>query len=209
MSINLIINALLQRSVSGKQIGYCACINCINQLSMKNLHFVLIVYACFMLVTSCNHNKPKPVSKNITKTTVTVNGQKDSVINNPAKNYGMATISGPCTKLLLQNIQATDEFKTLITGKQPKDITYVANWVKAAEPKIESGNGKITNGIEVIINDKSAGNTIKLGSYVFNNEDGKLYFSKGGKPYQMIKDVDTTALKQIRNGCYWGVASHQ
>jgi hypothetical protein len=36
-------------------------------------------------LAACDHSKPKPISNNITKTVVTVNGKKDSVINNPKR----------------------------------------------------------------------------------------------------------------------------
>lgn len=174
---------------------------------MKNIHsFTLLLFAS-VLLTACSH-KPKPISSNITKTTVTVDGKKDSVINNPKRNYGTATISDPCAKLLLQNIQASDNFKNLTAGKQAAGISYTINWVKAAEPKIRSNGGKITNGIEVVVNEKKNQTKSKIGSYIYNNEDAKLYDVNKDGQYDELDKVDTTALKQIRNGCYWGVASH-
>ncbi|WCT14762.1 hypothetical protein [Mucilaginibacter jinjuensis] len=174
---------------------------------MKNIHsFTLLLFAA-AVVASCGNN-PKPISKNITKTTVTVNDKKDSVINNPQKNYGTATISDPCTKLLLQNIQASDHFKSLTAGKPAASISYTINWVKAAEPKMRSNGGKITNGIEVAVNEKKDKTKSKIGSYIYNNEDAKLYNANKAGQYDVLDKVDSAALKQIRNGCYWGVASH-
>lgn len=175
---------------------------------MKNIHSLTLLLFAAVLATSCNNNKPKPISKNITKTTVTVDGKKDSVTNNPQKNYGTATISDPCTKLLLQNIQSSDNFKSLTAGKQASSISYTINWVKAAEPKMRSNGGKITNGIEVAVNEKKGQTKNKIGSYIYNNEDAKLYDVNKDGQYDELDKVDSVALKQIRNGCYWGVASH-
>jgi len=176
---------------------------------MKNIHNLILLSLAIILTSACNQNKPKPVSKNITKTTVVVNNKKDSVINNPQKNYGSATISDPCAKLLLQNIQASDSFKNITAGKALSNITYTINWVKAETPKIRSNGSKITNGIEVVVNDKSSGAKNKIGSYIYNNQDAKLYYINSSNQYDEMDKVDTIALKRIRNGCYWGVASHQ
>jgi hypothetical protein len=178
-------------------------------IMMNKIHSLIPLIVAVVLSSACNQNKPKPLSKNITKTTVVVNNKKDSVINNPQKNYGSATISDPCAKLLLQNIQASDSFKTITAGKTPSNITYTLNWVKAETPKIRSNGSKITNGIEVVVNDKSSGAKNKIGSYIYNNQDAKLYYINNSNQYDEMDKVDTTALKQIRNGCYWGVASHQ
>jgi predicted component of type VI protein secretion system len=176
-------------------------------IMMKNIHcFTLLLFAA-VLVMGCSH-KPKPISNNITKTTVTVDGKKDSVINNPKKNYGTATISDPCTRLLLQNIQASNHFKSLTAGKSATSISYTINWVKAAEPKMRSNGGKITNGIEVAVIEKKDKTKSKIGSYIYNNEDAKLYDVNKDGQYDELDNVDSAELKRIRNGCYWGVASH-
>ena len=170
---------------------------------MKPYHFALI--AIFALA-ACNN--PKPISKNYNKTTVTINGKKDSVINNPQKNYGTATIPDVCTKTLLATVQSTDNFKKLIAGKNAKSIDYVINWVKAETPADRDNGGKITNGIELVVNEKIDGRKNKLGSYIYNNEDAKLYYNTSAK-YQPLAGVDSLATKRLRNGCYWGVASHK
>lgn len=169
---------------------------------------LLILFSAVFILNACNQ-KPKPVSKNITKTTVTVNGKKDSVINNTAKNYGTATISGPCLKTLLQQIQATNEYKTLINGESHGNIKFVANWVKADDASLQSNNPKITNGIQVLVDDNTEQAANKIATFIYNNEDAKLYFNNGSGQYHVIKNVDTAALNRIRNACYWGVASHQ
>lgn len=175
---------------------------------MKKIHCFTLLLIIAVFVTNCSNNKPKPKSNNITKTTIMIDGKKDSVINNPKKNYGTATISDPCTKLLLQNIQASDNFKSLTAGKQVSNISYTINWVKAAEPKIRSNGGKITNGIELAVNEKKDQTKMKIGSYIYNNEDAKLYDVNKDGQYDEVNNVDSAALKRIRNGCYWGVASH-
>ncbi len=165
---------------------------------MKLSHFFIALLA---LVSACT-NKPKPISKNVTKTTVTVAGKKDSVSNNVQKNYGNATISAVCTKTLIQNIQATEDYKKLTTSVTA--VKYAVNWVKAANPQQITNGRKITNGIQVVVNSDAK----KLGAYIYNNEDGKLYFVNNNNEYIQL-NVDSNALKQIRNGCYWGVASHK
>ena len=163
--------------------------------------------ALSLAVVACN-NKPKPIAKNITKTTVNVNGVKDSVINNPQKNYGTATIPDVCTKTLLQNIQATADFKKITSGLNATNTDYVINWVKAENPELKTNGSKITNGIQVLVNSKSGGAVHQLGSYIYNNEDGELYYVTNKNQFDKLQ-MDSNALKQIRNGCYWGVASHK
>lgn len=171
---------------------------------MKKISYILII--CVIAI-SCTQ-KPKPISKNITKTTVTVNGKKDSVINNPQKNYGTATIPDVCAKTLLQNIQASNNYKKLTAGLTPANTNFVINWIKAETPQSKSNGGKITNGIQVLINKKMGNQKQSIGSYIYNNEDGRLYFVNNKKQYDSL-EIDSNALKQIRNGCYWGVASHK
>ena len=176
----------------------------INQTIMKKIIYLL---ALSLAVVACNNN-PKPIAKNITKTTVNVNGTKDSVINNPQKNYGTATIPDVCTKTLLQNIQATIDFKKITSGLNAANTDYVINWVKAENPELKINGSKITNGIQVLVNTKSGGTVHKLGSYIYNNEDGQLYYINTKNQFDKLQ-IDSNALKQIRNGCYWGVASHK
>lgn len=175
---------------------------------MKKLCIVTCLSALLSIV-ACNHDKPKPVSKNITKTAVVVNNRKDSVINNPQHNYRTATISEPCTQIMLKNIQCTAEFRTITTGKPAADITYQLNWVKADEPMIRSNGAKITNGIETGVYLKGRSGKKKIASFLFNNEDAKLYYLKPDSKYDELEEVNATELKRIRNACYWGVASHQ
>ncbi|QQL50909.1 hypothetical protein [Mucilaginibacter ginkgonis] len=166
-----------------------------------------IALALIVTISACN-NKPKPISKNVNKTVVIVNGKKDSVTNNPQKNYSNSTIPDVCTKTLLSIIQDTPNFKRLTTGKDAKNLVYVVNWVKAETPADRDNGSKITNGIELIVNEKTGGNKNKLGSYIYNNEDAKLYYDAGAK-YQPLAGADTISTKRLRNGCYWGVASHK
>lgn len=175
---------------------------------MKKL-LIYISLSLLICVTACNRNKPKPISKNITKTTVMVGDKRDSVINNPQHNYGTATISEPCTQILLKNVQCTAEFRTITSGRPAADITYQLSWVKADEPMIRSNGGKITNGIETGVYLKDGSAKKKIASFLFNNEDAGLYFLRANGKYDNLEEVNAADLKHIRNACYWGVASHQ
>lgn len=171
---------------------------------MKKTNYILLL---LIGATACRQ-KPEPISKNITKTTVNINGRKDSVHNNSLKNYGTATIPDVCAKTLLQNIQATTAFKKLTAGLAATDVDYSINWVKAQTPEKISNGGNITNGIQIIVNKKVDGDKQKLGSYIYNNADGQLYYVNSKNNFDKLQ-TDSNALRQIRNGCYWGVASHK
>ncbi len=171
---------------------------------MKKTTYIFLLY---ILTAACTH-QPKPISKNIAKTTVSVDGKKDSVINNPQKNYGSATIPDVCAKTLLQNIQATPTFKHITSGINSVNLDYVINWVKAENPGLKSNGGKITNGIQVAVIRKTENAKQKLGSYIYNNADGLLYYVNNKNQFDKL-ETDSNALKQMRNGCYWGVASHK
>ena len=137
---------------------------------MKNIKDFVLVVTALVGVAACNSN-PQPVSKDIIKTTVTVNGKKDSVINNPEKNYGDATVSEPCVKCLLGIIQATKNYKMLTTSVPPENIIYDVNWITSKTPKdIGSGN-RIVNGMNIAIILKDGGAPKKLVTYVYNNEN--------------------------------------
>ncbi len=158
-------------------------------------------------VTACNRNKPKPISNDITKTTVAVNGKKDSVINNPEKNYGNATVSEPCVKSLLIIIQNTDSYKKMTSAIAPQNIIYDVNWITSSKP-MDIGNGdKIVNGMAVAVISKSGGSHKKLITYLYNNEDAQFYLQNMNSNYDKDVKLDSASLKKIRNSCFWGVAS--
>ena len=171
---------------------------------MKN---IAVLFVLCIAATACTHS-PKPISKNISKTTISVDGTKDSVINNPQKNYGTATIPDICAKTLLAYIQTEAGFKKITNGISAANLDYIMNWVKAENPELKSNGGKITNGIQVLIMNKAGKPTQKLGSYIYNNEDGQLYFINTKNQFDKL-NADSNALKKMRNGCYWGVASHK
>jgi hypothetical protein len=169
----------------------------------------IFIAACLVeciICTSCNHNKPKAVSQDVTKTTVRVNGKKDSVINNAQKDYGNATVAEPCVKCLIQVVQNDANYKHSVAAKPAQAIKYLVNWVPSN--KADSLNKKgATNGIRVDIIDKSA-NDKKLASFIYDNALSKLYFvnSTGNGEKTELK-TDAVTLKKIRDACYWGVAS--
>jgi hypothetical protein len=174
---------------------------------MKNIkHFIFMGVALFTF-NSCNRSKPKPISKDITKTTVTVNGKKDSVINNPEKNYGYATVPEPCVKCLLLVIQKTDSYEKLTSAIPPQNIIYEVNWITSSHP-IDIGDGsRIINGMAINVNLKGTRRPINLTTYLYNNENARLYLLNKQNKFDGDVIVSDTSLKKIRNSCFWGVAS--
>jgi hypothetical protein len=161
----------------------------------------------FIVLAGCDRSKPKPISNNITKTTVVVNGHKDSVINNPQKNYGNATVSEPCVKVLIGVIQLTKNYKMLTTKVDPQNLIYNVNWITSSKPVAIGDNGQIVNGMAVDIKLKDDGSQKKLTTFLYNNENARIYMLNSQNKYDVDSKVDPASLKQIRNACFWGVAS--
>lgn len=161
--------------------------------------FLTVVLAA--AVVSCNSNKPKPVSDSIAKTAVTVAGKKDSVINNPQRNYGNATIAEPCVKCVIGAIQADSAYQK-IAGKA-NDVKYVINYIESAGPADTTLATKATNALRVDVVGKTGKG--KLASFVYDNSSGKLYTV--AKQIRTVVKADSNLVKKIRNSCYWGVAS--
>jgi hypothetical protein len=174
---------------------------------MSKLVSIITVVVFFIALAACNRNKPKPVSSNIVKQAVLVNGKKDSVINNPEKNYGNATVSEPCVKCLIQVVQSTNSYKTSIAGVAPQSMIYNVNWVKA-EGLQDTTNGKgSTSALRVDVVEKGSNNKT-LSSFIYDNSLTKLYFLNiSSKSAKIELKTDSVLLKKIRNACYWGVAS--
>jgi len=167
------------------------------------LFSIVIMIALF----SCDHSKPKPVSTEVTKTAVTVNGKKDSVINNPEKNYGNATVSEPCVKCVITFIQSTAGYKALSSSIPQQDIIYDVNWITSKTPK-NMGNGKqIINGLQVTVSNKGGGSPKPVTTYLYDNEDAQFYGLNAKNQYTAGIKADSARLKKIRNSCFWGVAS--
>lgn len=173
---------------------------------MKASYLILTVFGIGAL-SACNHSRPKPISNDVTKTAVSVNGKKDSVINNPQKNYGNATVSEPCVKCLLQVIQNTGSYKTLTGALPTQNIIYNVNWITSSKPVNLSDGSKIINGMAIDINQKTGNSTKKLSTYMYNNAKGTIYTSLNGGNLHEDENVSDTSLKKIRNSCFWGVAS--
>lgn len=162
------------------------------------------------IITACGQpkTKPQPVSKDISKTAVQVAGKKDSVFNNPQKNYGTATVPDPCVKCLLQVIQESKSFKDNAGSLSSRDINYTINWVKASDPTLKSDTSNSTNAIRVDVKRIEEGEDKMLVSYVYNNADGTMYvINNQNKPEHAVSSITPELLKKIRNSCYWGVAS--
>ena len=178
-----------------------------NRNNFKTCFFILIMGA--VLIACDQHKaKPGPVSKDISKTTVQVAGKKDSVFNNPQKNYGNATVAEPCVKCLLQVIQESKSFKENTSSLSPQDINYTVNWVKASDPALKPDTSKNTDAIRVDVKRIEDGEDKKLVSYVYNNAEGAMYLvNNQNKLEHAVSNITPELMKKIRNSCYWGVAS--
>jgi len=177
---------------------------------MRNFNparFIAAVVFVIVAISGCHNHKPKAVSKDITKTTVTVDGKKDSVINNPEKNYGNATISEPCIKCLIGIIQKTNGYSNLTSQASPQNIIYDANWITSAKPVSLYNNDKIVNGMMIAVNLKGDGSPKKLATYLYNNENGRFYLQDDQTKQTNELKIDSVAKKKIRASCFWGVAS--
>ncbi|MBB6107309.1 hypothetical protein [Mucilaginibacter lappiensis] len=159
-------------------------------------------------LTACEHAKTKPVSTDITKTMIQVAGKKDSVINNPQKNYGTATVAEPCVKCLLQVIQASKSYKQSTESVSSQNIAYTVNWIRASAPAESANKSNMTDGLRIDVRKNEDGEEHNLCSYAYNNQSGTLYLlNNEGKNQQPISSITPDILKKIRNSCYWGVAS--
>lgn len=174
---------------------------------MQQIKYFGFICLLFSALVACNHAKPKPVSNNITKTTVVVNGKKDSVINNSQKNYGNATVSEPCVKCLLVVIQQTDSYKSLTSGLSQRNIIYDVNWITSVKPRAVGNGKKIINGMAVDVNQKSASSIRKITTYLYNNANAQLYLLNNKNKFDGDVIVGDSSLTKIRNSCFWGVAS--
>ncbi|HEY5326927.1 MAG TPA: hypothetical protein VIJ27_08000 [Mucilaginibacter sp.] len=172
--------------------------------TIKFFSFIFISIAC---LAACNNSKPKAVSNDIAKTIVVVNRKKDSVINNPEKNYGNATVSEPCVKCLLSIIQKTHNYKKLTSAIPPHDIIYDVNWITSTKPVAIGNDSKIVNGMAIDITLKGGGLPKKLITYLYDNENAQFYIRNAQNQYSPDSKVDSASLKNIRNSCFWGVAS--
>jgi hypothetical protein len=162
-----------------------------------------ICLLCYIVCSSCN-NKPKAISADVTKTAVAVNGKKDSVSNNPKKNYGNATVADPCVKCLIQVIQNTADYKTAVASKSANNISYVVNWAEGANTGDTTNKRSATNGLKLDLMEKGTANN-KIASFIYDNSLSKLFLVADSHNIEV--KVDSISLKKIRNKCYWGVAS--
>ena len=174
---------------------------------MTKIKISIAAIALTIAFCACNHSKPKPVSNDVTKTAVAVNGKKDSVINNQQKNYGNATVSEPCVKCLLQVIQATPGFKTVTGSVQAGALLYKVNWITSSKPVDMGNEGQIVNGMMIDVNQKTENGQKKLTTYLYNNAKGEIYTTVDQKNFKNEQTVSDTSLKKIRISCFWGVAS--
>src|SRR4051812_26331370 len=133
---------------------------------MSRPALIITVILFFIALGACKRNKPKPVSRDIARQIVLVNGKKDSVINNAKKNYGNATVSEPCVKCLIQVIQSTNDYKASIKGASAQKMIYNVNWLKAEGLK-DTINGKgSTSALRVDVVEKGT-NKKTLSSFIY------------------------------------------
>jgi hypothetical protein len=176
-------------------------------MNFKQAAALLFIFTLSIVFASCNQNKPKPVSKNLTKTAVLINNKKDSVINNPKKNYGNATIAEPCIKCLIQAVQADSHYKASINGIPAKNLLYIANWVTTGNVADTANSKSATSGLRLDVVDKVS-NDKKLASYIYDNSLARFYYLQKNSSVKKIQvNANDASLKRIRNACYWGVAS--
>lgn len=170
--------------------------------------FCVLAMTIFACRQSNKQSKPQPASNDISKTTVTVAGKKDSVINNPRKKYGEATVSDPCVKCLLAVIQDSKSYKEKTNGISPQSINFTINWVKASAPALKPDTSNKTNGLRVDVKKAEDGEDTRLCSYIYNNTSGVMYLLDNQNKYKNeVSSITPAILKKIRNSCYWGVAS--
>ncbi len=177
------------------------------------MNFTNIFYVVFLtaLLPACRQSHPKATSGDLNKTSVTINGKKDSVLNNTEKNYtSEATLSEPCVKCLITAVQNAESYKKLISGVPLNTVVYNINWITSKTPAKLSSDSSIINGVRIDLIKKSANKSADtLTTYLYDNKTSKFYIKNaqgGAKPNAEINAVD---LKKIRNSCFWGVASNK
>lgn len=175
---------------------------------MKLCKIYMAVFVLLCATMACEQPKPGSSSNDTSKTEVPVAGKTDSVINNPGKKYGNATVAEPCVKCLLQVIQDSKSYKENTANVPAQDINYTINWVKASAPALSSDSTRKADGIRVDVKKDEDGEDTHLCAYVYNNTSGTMYLLNSENKYQHeVSSITPTILKKIRNACYWGVAS--
>ncbi|MES2268462.1 MAG: hypothetical protein V4520_16985 [Bacteroidota bacterium] len=171
---------------------------------MNKLALYLILPLIVMLGASCQNSKPKPTSTD-GKTAVTVNGKKDSVLNNPDKNYGNATVAEPCVKCVIKVIQTTDHYKKIVSHKQTDKISYVVNWDSSAKAKDSlDTKSEVINSIRIEVVENN-GSKNKLATFNYDNRLSKLFFVSDDTVID--EKISETDANMIRRKCFWNVAS--
>ncbi|HEY8782322.1 MAG TPA: hypothetical protein VIM16_11930 [Mucilaginibacter sp.] len=173
---------------------------------MKNLKPVFLAGMALIGVAACD-SEPEPAADNIIKTTVTVNGEKDTVINNLGKGHENADVSASCIKCLIGIVHTTENYKMLTTSIPPQNMIYYINWITAKNP-IEVGRArKIDNGITIGVSLKDGGSPKKLTTFFYNNENAQFYLLNDRNKHYFNLGIARDSLKKIRKTCFWGIAS--
>ena len=172
---------------------------------MIRIHLILLIV--LLLFASCDHQKHKPISGNISKTDIPVNRKNDTVINNPHKVYGNANVSDPCVKCLLQVIQKSNSYKQATQSVKKQDIIYNIGWVSKKPLTVKVDGNSIGNGMQVDIIQKADSQRVNLSTYLYDNSNSKLYLLSKEMKYEADPlEIDSASLKKIRNSCFWGIA---
>jgi hypothetical protein len=174
---------------------------------MARPKFLISILYVLVSLAACN-SKPKPVSNNIHRQAVTVNGKKDSVINNSRQNYGdVATVPDVCIKCLLAIIQQTGHYQKFTLAVPSQNIIYNINWITSSNPVDIDSSLKINNGMSIKLQLKDGGSPKMLATYLYNNQNARFYLLNTQNKYDEDVKVDSASLKSIRQKCFWGVAS--
>ena len=173
---------------------------------------ILIWNTCFcimmVVLSACEHAKPKTISVDMSKAVMRVKERKDSVISNPQKNSGTLTVAEPCVKCLLQVIQTTKSYKQNTAAVSSQNISYTVNRISASAPAKPAGKSDMTDGLRIDVRKNEDGEEHNLCSYGYNNQNGTIYLlNNEGEYLQHVSSITSEVLKKIRNSCYRGEAS--
>lgn len=162
----------------------------------------LLIYACWSaVVLNACHHQPKAESKDYTKVKVTESGHRDSVLDDKARLYN-ASIPEPCLKCIVAAVRQTPQLQPYLSAADSAKIIYQVDW--SSGPKLDDTLKKAGSGLLIHVFKKSSPKTL-LAAFTFDNVNGRLLLINGQQ--QTPVHLDSVTRVQIRNACFWGVAS--